>query len=92
MIKAIPLCSRCTFHEINSWINEKREKINDDTAHEINQELTVIKLKQGECIVCQEKKISDNCFFKILNILEKNKNSQEMKKEFVRLFGITENF
>jgi hypothetical protein len=87
-MKPIPLCSRCTFHEIASWLSENSHKINEEVMMQVNLELRAIRLKEGECIVCGRRMISDSCFPNILKIFEKYKINGDIKKEFERFFGM----
>jgi len=84
----IPLqfCSRCLNQEINSWVNERWQFMNDKARREILQELKAIKLKQGECIVCRNSLVSDDTPEKILRILGENKVSIDIIKEFKKYF------
>lgn len=82
------LCSKCLFYEINNWINEKWQYINDEARMEIMQELKTIKLRQGECIVCKNATISDGTSEKILRILKEKKTHEEITKEFKKFFCI----
>lgn len=87
MIKPIALCSQCLKHEISSWITKKSGMLDAETLSNVYLELRDIKLTQGECIVCFNKMISDDCFFRILKVLNKHKVSEEIKQEFIRMFG-----
>lgn len=87
LIGAIPLCSRCIVYEINNWIADKRGLVNPEASQQIREELKTIKLKSGECVVCNHSLISDNTFENILKIFEKHKVSGELQEEFRKLFG-----
>ena len=52
--------------------------------------MRAIKLKEGECLVCGNKRVADGCFENIIKILEKNESSKEINKEFMRMFGMHE--
>jgi len=86
-IFSIPLCSRCATYEINSWANEKWKELDEETSQSIRQELKAIRLKQGECIVCKNNYVAENCFENILKILEKS-NNKKLTFEFKKLFGL----
>lgn len=87
IVKPIPLCSRCAFHEINSWLNEKNSEIAIEASQQISQELRAIKLAEGECIVCNKKVVSDGCFENIIRVMNKHKVSPEIVEEFKKFFG-----
>jgi len=88
----IPLqfCSRCLNQEINSWVNERWQYINDEARREILQELRTIKLKPGECLVCKNSLISDNTPTRVLKILEENKVPGKILGEFRKYFVCSE--
>ena len=88
LIKSLPLCSRCAIHEISSWFWEKTSQLDPEILKQVSFELKAVKLRDGECLVCSNKKISEGCIENIIKILEKNKASQEVTEEFVRLFAI----
>lgn len=73
-------------HEINSWINDRWNEINENTRVKITEELKTIKLVQGKCIVCNNSLISQGTAENILSVLEENKVSKETINEFKKLF------
>lgn len=85
MIKPISLCSQCFKHEITSWLTEKSYLLKPEIISKLYLELKNIKLKDGECIVCLNNKISEDCFFKLLKILQKA--PEELKQEYLSMFG-----
>lgn len=86
-VNPIPLCSRCITHEINAWIIDKRAELDPEITQKIREELKSVKLTQGECVVCSNSLISHETFNNILKILDKNKVSEEIVKEFKNFFG-----
>jgi hypothetical protein len=83
-------CSRCLNQEINSWVNERWQYINDEARIEILQELRTIKLKPGECLVCKNSLVSDDTPIKVLKILEEKKVSENIIGEFRKYFICSE--
>ena len=73
--------------EIASWVFENQLKLDEDTIREIRDELKDIKLRDGECIVCNNKKIAEGCFEKVLNILERN-NESKVLGDFKKFCGL----
>jgi hypothetical protein len=88
IIQSIPLCSRCAMHEISSWLWENSSRISPELMSQISIELRAIRLKGGECLVCGNNKVAEDCIENILRILGKNKNNLEVKEEFERLFAM----
>ena len=88
--QTLPICSRCIVHEINSWIIDKRGAINPETTQKIREELKVIKLKAGECIVCSSNFISDGTCEDIVKILKKDKADEKMMEDFQKDFCLTD--
>ncbi len=86
LVTTLEICSKCLNHEINSWINEKWNEINENTRVKITEELKTIKLVQGKCIVCNNSLISQGTSENILSVLEENKVSKETINEFKKLF------
>ena len=86
IVTTLEICSKCLNHEINSWINEKWNEINESTRVKITEELKTIKLVQGKCIVCNNSLISQGTSENILSVLEENKVSKETINEFKKLF------
>jgi hypothetical protein len=87
---SLQFCSRCLNQEINSWVNERWQYINDEARIEVLQELRTIKLKQGECLVCKNSLISDDTPIKVLKILEENKVPDKITGEFRKYFVCSE--
>lgn len=85
---SLSICSRCIVHEIRSWILDKRGEINPESIQQISDELKLIKLGPGKCIVCNNKFIAENTIENIIKIMEKNKAPESIKKEFKNLFCI----
>lgn len=81
----LSICSRCLSHEISSWVTEKSGFLSPEIISKIFLELRDIKLKQGECIVCNNSKIAENCVERIIKILEKE-NQELLKQEFINMF------
>ena len=90
MTKSTPiqLCSRCTVNEIACWVFENQLKIEPDVIKQVREELKDIKLHDGECIVCNNKRVSEGCFERVLSILEKYKSSQGVIEEFKKFSGM----
>lgn len=90
-MKLIPisLCPGCLSHEVASWLTEKSGMINAEAIASIYLELRDIKLKNGSCIVCKNNKISQDCFYKIYKVLEKNKIREDIRQEFALMFGMS---
>jgi len=88
--RAIPLCSRCIVHEISNWVVDKRGEIDPEASQQIREELKDIKLTSGECIVCNNKLVSENTFDNIIKIFQKQNIKQEIKEEFKKLFSFFE--
>lgn len=86
LVTTLEICSRCLNHEINSWINEKWNEINEDVRVKINEELKTIKLVQGKCIVCNNSLVSQGTAENILSVLEENNISEKIREEFKKLF------
>ena len=84
----IKLCSRCLVNEISNWTYENQLCFDEDTMKQIREEMKDIKLVEGECIVCKNKRIEEGCFENILSILEKSKTNSEKISEFRKLFGL----
>lgn len=82
----LQFCSRCLNQEINSWVNERWQYINEEAKRQILQELRAIKLKQGECLVCKNALISDTASVNVLKILEENNVPANYKEEFRKFF------
>ena len=82
----VELCSRCLYHEITSWMNEKWKELHEEARKQIIDELKSVKLRNGKCIVCDNTLVSDRTTEKILKILEENKISDKLKKEFENYF------
>ena len=76
-------------HEIASWVFDKRQELSEETCQLIREELKDIKLREGECLVCNGKLVSADCFENILKILEKNKLNNHAVDEFRTLFGLS---
>jgi len=74
-------------HEMSSWIFENSGRIDEETIKQISLELRAIRLAEGECIVCNSKKVANGCFENIVKILEKYKSSKEVINEFIKMFG-----
>ena len=87
ILGAIPLCSKCVIHEINSWIADKRGSLDPEASQQVREELKAVKLKPGECVVCNHTLISDNTFENILKILSKHKADSKVVEEFKKLFS-----
>jgi len=85
----IQLCSRCTANEISSWAFDNQLKLEREVLAQIREELKDIKLKPGECIACSNSNVSDSCFERVLSVLEKNKQNQEIISEFKNIFGLS---
>lgn len=83
----LQICSRCLFHEVNSWMNENFREFDNETRQKISQELKSIAVKQGECIVCGKESISDNTAKEILRILEEGRVPDKIVKEFRQYFA-----
>ena len=86
IVTTLEICSKCLNHEINSWINDRWNEINENTRVKITEELKTIKLVQGKCIVCNNSLISQGTAENILSVLEENKVSKETINEFKKLF------
>jgi len=84
---AIPLCSRCIVHEMNNWLADKRGEIDLDASQKVSEELKDIKLRTGECVVCNHNLISDSTFENILKVFDKHKVNSGVIGEFKKLFG-----
>lgn len=92
-LNTIQLCSRCTIHEIASWVFDNQLKLEPDVIRQIRDETKDIKLKEGECIVCSSNRVSEGCFEKILQILEKNNSDATVVLDFKKFCGLSpENF
>jgi hypothetical protein len=74
-------------HEMSSWIFENASRIDEETIKQISFELRAIRLAEGECIVCNSKKVANGCFENIVKILEKYKSDKEVINEFIKMFG-----
>ena len=83
----LSICSQCLSHEITSWLTEKSGFLKPEAIKDIYLELRDIKLKPGECIVCKNSRVSEDCFSKILRVLEKNKIREDLKQEFIAMFA-----
>ncbi len=90
MTKSTPiqLCSRCIVNEISNWVFENQLQIEPETIKQIREELQDIRLQEGECLVCNHNKVSEGCFEKVLNILEKYKSDQEIIENFKKFSGM----
>jgi len=77
-------------YEINNWVFENASRLKTEITQQIREELKAIRLREGECIVCNEKKISADCFENIIKIFEKYKVQEEIKNEFMKSFGFFE--
>jgi hypothetical protein len=86
-IFAIPLCSRCAMHEISNWVYEKNFELTGEAIKAVMEELKAVKLKQGECLVCKKDVVTEGCFEGILKAFDKHKVSDNVKEEFIKLFG-----
>ncbi len=84
--KSIQLCSRCISNEVNSWVSEKWKGLDEETKKQIREELKTIKLISGKCIVCSNNLVATKTSENILKILEENKTSEKLKKEFRKFF------
>jgi len=74
-------------HEMSSWIFENSGSMDEETIKQMSLELRAIRLAEGECIVCNSKKVANGCFENILKILEKTKADKKVINEFVNMFG-----
>ena len=90
IIDAMPLCSRCTNTEITSWLEDNLNNMSNEVKKQIVQELKAIKLKPGECLVCNAGLVSDKTQFNILNILKDNKINEKIVEEFEKDFCLIE--
>ena len=89
-IKALELCSRCLSHEINSWVADNWQLLNEETKKQIREEIKTIKLKPGSCIVCNHNSIADSTSENILKILSGNKVPEKLQQEFEKDFCLVE--
>jgi len=83
----LSLCSQCLSHEITSWLTEKSGLMKPEAVRDVYLELRDIKLREGQCIVCKNSRICEDCFNKILKVLEKSKVDENLKQEFISMFG-----
>lgn len=93
MIKQNPsstlqLCSRCLSHEIQGWMNEKWKELHEEARKQILEELRAIRLREGNCIVCNNSIVSADTIERIMIILNQNNVSEKTKKEFQKLFCV----
>ncbi len=84
--QAVPLCSKCMLHEINSWINENLEKLNYKVTKKIREELGGARLHQGKCLVCNHESIAVDIPQRVLAVLEDFNVQEKTKKEFIKSF------
>lgn len=89
ILNPVQLCSRCAVHEIASWALDNQLKLEPETIKQIREELKDIKLKEGECLVCNHNKVADSISEKILSVLETSKTNKAVVSEFKNLFGLS---
>jgi hypothetical protein len=85
---SLQLCSRCLTHEVNSWINDRWQYVDEDTKRRIREELKTIKLIIGNCIVCSNDLVSAETTEKIYNILKESQVPKKLKEEFKKFFCV----
>ncbi len=85
----IQLCSRCIVNEISNWVFENQLKIEPETIKQIREELQDIKLQGGNCLVCNNQRVSEGCFEHILSILEKYKSDSEIIENYKQFSGMS---
>ena len=69
-------------------MDERWAELNEEAKKTIVEELGAIKLKQGNCIVCNNSIISDDTIERIMTILKENNVSGKTQKEYKKLFGV----
>lgn len=84
----IKLCSRCIVNEVANWVFENQLQLEPETIKQIREELKDIKLKEGECLVCNNKRVSEGCFERVLSILEADKANSEIITGFKKFSGM----
>ena len=82
------ICSRCLSHEVLSWIEDKRGKVDGEALKYIREELQTIRLKKGECLVCSNENVAEGTLARISAIFTENKVSKTVLEEFNGLFGL----
>jgi len=82
----IQLCSRCIHTEITGWLDDNWTTIGEEIKKLILQELRLIKLKSGQCIVCKNSLVADDTIEKINQIINNSKITEQLKKEFSHFF------
>jgi hypothetical protein len=88
-LSGVELCSRCAVTEIAGWVYENQLRLEPDTIREIREELKDIRLRDGECVVCKRDKVVDNCFSKILGIMQRDKKIERgVIDEFKKFSGM----
>jgi|WetSurMetagenome_2_1015567.scaffolds.fasta_scaffold211161_3 hypothetical protein len=75
---------------MGSWFYEKSLQLEPEVLKEIAIELRAIRLREGECLVCGNARVAEGCFESIAKILTKSKASPDIASEFIRLFGMSE--
>lgn len=85
-IQPLPICSRCAKHELASWITENVNSLDPDVAMKTREEFKSVRLRDGECIVCNSHNVSDNFFESVLKIFEKSKVNPEILDQYKRSF------
>ena len=85
-IKSLELCSRCLAYELNSWVNDNFQLLSEEAKKQIREEIKTIRLKPGNCIVCNHNSISDSTSENIIRILEESNVSKKLREEFEKDF------
>jgi len=84
--RTLPICSKCINYEISGWLNENKEKLSKDSKLGMREQLRSMKLKQGECIVCNHNSVTEGVAEKILDILNENEEVEKLKEDFAKSF------
>jgi len=91
-IKITPLCVQCAKHEVSSWINEKSPDLKAELARAMRDELRDFTLADGSCIVCNNNRVSYGWKERILRTMKKYQAKDELRQEFLKMFGFEENY
>ena len=75
---------------MNNWVFEKSYFLPEEATKQIREELKSIRLKEGNCIVCNSNFVASDTFENGIKILEKNKAQVALIQEFMKDFAYTE--
>jgi len=68
----------------------EKSLISPTLARAIREELRYLSLAEGNCIVCNKDRISYGWMKRILKVMQKYQAPEEIRKEFISMFGFKE--